>query len=139
MPTKRCSLFIAILFAVLTAVSATAQTPAYQTFPAPSGFATNAGEPSIGVDWNTGAVMYQAVLETDQVTFSNTSPATASWKKVNGTTTSVVTLDPILFTDHTTGRTFVSELAGVCSLSAFSDNNGASYTPSIGCGVPAGI
>ena len=137
---KRCSLFIPLLLAVLfITLSATAQTPAYQNFPAPSGFAANAGEPSIGVDWNTGKVMYQAVLETDQVTFSNSNPATATWQKVNGTTTSVVTLDPILFTDHTTGRTFVSELAGVCSLSAFSDNNGASYTPSMGCGVPAGV
>ena len=78
MLNKRCSIFISILLAVvLITASATAQTPAYQNFPAPSGFATNAGEPSIGVDWNTGKVMYQAVLETDRVTFSNTSPATA--------------------------------------------------------------
>src|SRR5947209_2150855 len=126
---------------MFTLVSAVAQTaaPTYQNFPAPSGFAGNAGEPSIGVDWNTGKVMYQAVLETDRVTFSNTNPATATWQKANAINTSLITLDPILFTDSTTGRTFVSELAGVCSLSAFSDNDGTSYTPSMGCGVPAGI
>src|SRR5256714_5221850 len=137
---KRCSLCSSVLLAVvLITASATAQTPAYQNFPAPSGFASNAGEPSIGVDWNTGKVLYQAVLETDRVTFSSGTPATATWEKASSPVTSVVTLDPILFTDHATGRTFVSELAGACSISAFSDNNGTSYTPAVGCGIPAGV
>ena len=34
---------------------------------------------------------------------------------------------PILFTDHTTGRTFVSQLSADCSLMAFTDNDGASW------------
>lgn len=143
MPIQKLSLRFAFWIAALSIIpfSAFAQTtaPTYQSFPAPSGFASNAGEPSIGADWNTGKIMYQAGLETDRVTFSNTNPATATWEKVTATNTSIVTLDPILFTDHSTGRTFVSELAGACSLSSFSDNDGTSYTPSMGCGVPAGI
>ncbi|HEY6250065.1 MAG TPA: sialidase family protein [Candidatus Angelobacter sp.] len=129
------------LFAVLTFVplSVLGQTPTYQILVPPSGIASNAGEPSISVNWNTGKIMFQAVLETDRVTVSSGNPATATWEQVSPLVTSLVTLDPILFTDHTTGRTFVSELAGACSLSAFSDNDGASSTPAVGCGVPAGI
>src|SRR5437016_2297487 len=137
---ERCSLFISLLLTVLLiTISATAQTPSYQNFPAPSGLAADAGEPSIGVDWKTGKVLYQAVLETDRVTFSNTNPATATWQDATAINASLITLDPILFTDPSTGRTFVSELAGVCSLSAFSDDDGISFTPSMGCGVPAGV
>ena len=51
----------------------------------------------------------------------------------------MLTLDANLFTDSTTGRTFVSQLAGACSLSSFSDDDGANFTPAVGCGVPAGV
>src|SRR4051794_3159101 len=55
--------------------------PTYSNYPAPESFggAHDAGEPSIGVNYNTGAVMYQAGLSTAKVTFSSTSPATATW------------------------------------------------------------
>jgi hypothetical protein len=124
---------------VLFSLSLCGQTPTYQNLVPPSGIATNAGEPSIGVNWNTGKIMFQAVLETDRVTVSNTNPAMATWEKVSPLITSQVTLDPILFTDRTTGRTFISSLAGACSLSAFTDNDGTTSTPAVGCGVPAGI
>src|SRR5262249_49851821 len=52
--------------------------------------------------------------------------------------TSTLTLDPILVTDRTNGRTFVSQLSGAGSLMAFSDNDGGSWTPSQGAGIPAG-
>jgi hypothetical protein len=125
----------------LASISLAAQTvpPSYQNFPAPNGLAASAGEPSIGVNWKTGKVMYQAGLETDRVTFSNTNPATATWENVSSPETSALSLDPILFVDHATGRTVISQLAGACSLSSFTDNDGASYTPAVGCGVPAGI
>jgi hypothetical protein len=112
-------------------------TPTYQNFVPPAGFAVDAGEPSIGADWNSGKVIFQAGLETDRVTISG-SPAAATWEKASPTT-SAASLDPIMFTDSTTGRIFVSQLAGACSLSSFSDNDGTSYTPIAGCGVPAGI
>lgn len=135
------SLYCLLLFVLSFAASAVfAQTvaPTYQNFVPPTGVAADAGEPSIGVNWNTGKILFEAGLETDRVTISG-NPATATWENVSGTTTSVVTLDPILFLDSTTGRTFVSQLAGTCSLSAFSDNDGSSYTPAVGCGVPAGV
>jgi hypothetical protein len=133
-----CSLYCLLLLAMsLAATPMFAQTPTYQNFVPPAGFATDAGEPSIGVNWNTGKIMFQAILETDRVTISG-NPATATWEKVSPIT-SVTSLDPILFTDSTTGRTLVSELAGACSLSSFSDNDGTSFTPAVGCGVPAGI
>jgi len=131
-PSLRC-LLLAFLF-----LSATAFAQTYQNFPAPAGFATSAGEPSIGSNWNTGKVMFEAGLETDRVTFAG-NPATATWEKMSSTATSMLSLDPILFTDSTTGRTLVSQLAGACSLSSFTDNDGTSYTPAVGCGVPAGI
>ena len=128
-----------LLVTLFTGLSMMAQTtaPTYQIFVPPAGVATDAGEPSIGADWNTGKVMFQAELETDRVTFSG-SPASATWENVSPAT-SEASLDPILFTDSTTGRTLVSQLAGVCSLSSFSDTDGTSFTPAVGCGVPAGV
>jgi hypothetical protein len=99
-----------------------------------------ADEPSIGANWNTGAVMYQSTLTTYRVKFDDTArPATASWTDVSALLTSQQTLDPILFTDPQTGRTIVSQLAGPCSLSEFSDDDGATWTPDQGCGPPSGI
>jgi hypothetical protein len=107
----------------------------------------DAGEPSIGVNHKTGKVMYQAVLETLQVTFDDkTVPAKATWKDVTNPVEGVETLDPILFTDSVTGRTFVSQLAPPCSISSFTDTDGenrvpgvpgSGYTQSTGCGLGA--
>ena len=115
--------------------------PRYATYAAPNGLGTSAGEPSLGVNWATGNVLYQASLETMKVTFDDsTSPAQTSWKDVSSQITSVTTLDPILWTDHRTNRTFVSQLAAAAgSLTAFTDDDGTSFTPSQGSGQPAGI
>jgi hypothetical protein len=126
-----CLLLSAILFASATSFSQT-----YQNLVPPAGLATSAGEPSIGVNWNTGKILFAAGLETDRVTING---ASATWENVSSPETSMLSLDPILFTDSTTGRTLVSQLAGACSLSSFSDNDGTSYTPAVGCGAPAGI
>src|SRR5207245_3172286 len=87
----------------------------YAVHPNPNG--VSAGEPSCGVDWKTKKVMYQAGLTTLRVSFNDcTSPATANWEDVSFITTSVVSLDAILFTDRFTNRTFVSQLPGQDSL-----------------------
>ena len=107
----------------------------------------SADEPSIGADWKTGAVMYQALLATLRVNFDDTkSPATATWTDVSSLLTSQQTEDPILFTDPVTGRTIVSQLAGNCSLSELTDSDGAptttaptGWTPDSGCGPASGI
>jgi hypothetical protein len=98
------------------------------------------GEPSIGVDPQTGAVMYQAGLYTRRGTVNgHHRPATISWKNVSATITHQASEDAILDVDRRTGRTFVSQLTGACSLSAYSDNDGVSWTPAAKpCQTPAG-
>jgi hypothetical protein len=84
--------------------------------------------------------MTQAVFDTLQVSFNtNTSPAAATWLLKDGPNTNITTLDPILFTDSQTGRTFVSQLLGTTSLSAFTDNDGETYTISQGGGIASGV
>jgi hypothetical protein len=124
----------------LAGSAARAQAPTYAIYPAPDPLGTGAGEPSLGVDRKTGKVMFQSGLQTLRVSFDDTAaPAAAFWQDVSYTLTSLTTLDPILFTDPQTGRTFVSQLAGPTSLMAYSDNDGASWTPAMGSGVPSGV
>jgi len=110
----------------------------YQNYAAPNGYPKYpAGEPSIGDNWNTGNVLYQGSLQTSRVAFSDansptTDPAaTATWTDVSALQTSLLSLDSILFTDHTTGRTFVTQLGGATSFAAFTGNDGAAYTSSV--------
>ena len=107
----------------------------------------SAGEPSIGVNHRTGKVMYQAMTQTIQVSFDDrTVPAKVSWKDVTDPVEGVVTLDPYLFTDSVTGRTWVSQLAPPCSIASFTDTDGEDLVPgakgtgwnrSTGCGPGA--
>ena len=112
------------------------------------GLGHDAGEPSIGVNWKTGKVMYQAVQQTIQVTFDGTTPAKATYKDVTNPAIGANTLDPMLFTDSVTGRTFVSQLTPPCSVAFYTDTDGESalgipgdhvsgWTPSQGCAVGA--
>jgi hypothetical protein len=137
MRTRLYSAAIAALFVLVLAGAAVAATPpTFTNYAAPGGLGKDAGEPSIGANWNTGKVMYQSGLQTLRVDFSKT-PAT--WTDVSHPVTSTMSLDPILFTDRQTGRTFVSQLSAGCSLMAFTDNDGGSWTPPpIGCGIAAG-
>lgn len=120
--------------------------PRYQNYAAPNGLGGSAGEPSIGVNWQTGHVMYEASLQTLRVTFDDCpSPALATWEDKSAPT-SVTSLDSILFTDHmraqgdtTPNRTFVSQLTGQDSLTSFSDNDGDTWIPSQGGGIPSGV
>jgi hypothetical protein len=110
----------------------------YSVYPNPTG--VSGGEPSCGVDWKTKKVMYQAGLTTLRVTFNDcSSPATAKWEDVSFLTTSLVSLDAILFTDRFSNRTFVDQLTGQDSLSAFTDDDGTNWTPSQGGGIPSGV
>ena len=113
--------------------------PSFHIFPAPAGLGDSAGEPSIGINWRTGNVMYQAVLNTYRVTFDDTTtPATATWVDKSAPT-SAESLDPILFTDTQTGRTIVSQLSGTTSLSSYSDDDGETWTPNEGGGMTSGV
>jgi hypothetical protein len=96
----------------------------------------NGGEPSIGVDFNTNAALAQYGLTTLKVTWDDAkSPPKPKIATVTPTTSDITSLDAILSVDARTGRTFVSQLMGVCSLMSFSDDDGATWTPSEGCGA----
>jgi hypothetical protein len=113
--------------------------PRYMIYPAPPELGNRfQDEPGIGANWFTGNVMFQALLDTLRVNFDDaTSPAMDDWVKVNAPNTDKQSFDPILFTDHATGRTFVSQLVLACSLMSFSDDDGETWAPSEGCGPGA--
>jgi hypothetical protein len=114
--------------------------PTYASYQSPSNVGNSSGEPSIGANFNSGRIMTQAVFDTLQVSFdTSVSPATATWLLKDGPNTNITTLDPILFTDSHTGRTIVSQLLGTTSLSAFTDNDGETYTVSQGGGIASGV
>ncbi len=126
----------------------TATRPAYQNFGAPESLndAHNAGEPSIGNNGKTDATMYQSFLSTYKVTFDDAvKPAKPTWSDVSANAAngcvvgSTESLDPILFTDHATGRTFESQLSGVDSLTCYTDDDGKTWLPSQGGGIPSGV
>ena len=117
------------LAAGLATSSSAAGTPGATYAPYKVGF--NSGEPSIGWDPKAGAALYQ----------SDTTTVKMSWDAKNALTTkdvsapsSATSLDPISFTDQATHRTFVSQLVGVCSLSSYSDDAGATWQANEGCG-----
>ena len=106
-----------------------------------AGFGTAAGEPSIGANWNTGAILFQANLQTLKLSLDESCPGSPSalWSDVSAANTNKESLDPIMFTDTRTGRTQVSQLSGSNSLSSYTDDDGATWIPSYGGGIPSGV
>jgi hypothetical protein len=147
----------------------------YTPNPADLGGAGSAGEPSIGIDWtphtpfgmslkhgtvNSGGIaFFTANLNEYRVSFDdcsspaknpNTPAGTLTnaplWEDVTNSTEKEISLDPIGFVDHQTGRVFQSQLAGATSIMSFSDNDGGvngqavgDWTQSQGSGQPAGV
>jgi hypothetical protein len=62
--------------------------------------------------------------------------ADAASRSPQGSTTR---LDPIHYNHRQTGRTFESQLTGVDSFTCYTDNDGASWSPSQGGGIPSGV
>jgi hypothetical protein len=96
--------------------------------------AHDAGEPSIGVNWNSpnsasGVTNFQCDLQTLFVKFDDSCPAngqSATWYNSPATTSQFVDSDPIGFTDRQTGRVFAGELtllSPTCKVS-FTDTDG---------------
>ncbi len=103
-------------------------TPTFANFAAPSTLANanNAGEPSLGVNGKTGAMMYQSYTSTYKLTVN--ASGVPAWANVTPSQ-HVFNMDPILATDRVTGRTFAGGLVGECSMLNYSDNDGSSWTP----------
>jgi len=121
--------------------------PAYSIYADPGEHAS--GEPSLGINWhsetadNGGTVMYVSGLDTLRLRYDVcTSPARlrpdGNWQVVSPVN-AVTSLDPILYTDPVTGRTFSSQLLGKTSLMSFSDDDGDSWLPSMGSGINSGV
>ena len=112
-----------------------------------AGKGVDAGEPSVGVNWISGKAMYISYLTTFRVTFDDSCPTTptSTWEDKSAPN-NADSLDPILFTDHgynnqtpIVGRTFASELSGQDSLTSYTDNDGDTWVPSQGGGIPSGV
>ena len=142
------------------------QPPRYMNYPAGPAQATDSGEPSIGVDWNPnvaslkhdlvntgGMAFFTSNFNQWQASFDDcSSPALNPWTDVTDPNEQITSLDPIGFTDHyttaqlglayppphTPGRTFQAQLAAGDSITSFTDDDGATHTPSQGGGLPAG-
>ncbi len=134
--------------------------PRFFNYVSPQGIADSVGEPSIGSNWksektfsnslnasipNGGATLLFGGFSPSlwRNTFDDcSSPAGVLWesKPLLTANTPRVFGDPILFTDHQTGRTFVSQLEGLTpagSTTDITDNDGDSFTPSEGSGLPS--
>ncbi|MEY2579313.1 MAG: hypothetical protein QOI49_2137 [Verrucomicrobiota bacterium] len=135
--------------------------PRFLNYPAPAGIADDVGEPSIGCNWkseqsfsnsmfsipNGGRVMLFGGFSPDlyRATFNDcSSPAKPNWeaKPLLLASTPRAAGDPILFTDHDTGRTFVSQLEGLTpagSTTDITDDDGDNFTPSEGSSLPSDL
>jgi hypothetical protein len=89
-----------------------------------------AAEPSIGIPWDTDHVFVQAYSKTFRAAFGNASSA-PEWDDVTAAFLPPTNLDPLLVVDPAPGRIFAGGLLGPCSLMALSDDDGATWTPSL--------
>ncbi|HKR63308.1 MAG TPA: tandem-95 repeat protein [Thermoanaerobaculia bacterium] len=129
--------------------------PTFAAYTSPSTMGNNAGEPSMGVDWfahnaalrhdkvNTGGIaLFQSGANTLRINFDDaTTPPTATWENVSSPLVQQFALsDPIGFVDRQTGRGFALDLIGGegNSFAAYTDDDGATWTPMQGGGIPAG-
>jgi hypothetical protein len=135
--------------------------PRFFNYVSPPGIATSVGEPSLGSNWKSEKTFTNSLFTIPnggtallfggfsptlaRTTFNDcSSPAGAFWEaKALLTANSPRAFgDPILFTDHETGRTFVSQLEGLTpagSTTDITDNDGDSFTPSEGSSLPSDV
>jgi PKD repeat protein len=109
--------------------------PRFQEHVEPPELGNDAAEPSIGVNRHTDRAMFISSTQALRMTFGeNAVPplpvaCDALWEDKSGFLTTLNTLDPLLFTDEATGRTFNSQLSGANSLFEFTDDDGENWTP----------
>ncbi|HEX4820810.1 MAG TPA: sialidase family protein [Acidimicrobiales bacterium] len=89
------------------------------------------GEPTIGYDAKNDAVIFGASAHETRMKFDAKGSVTQTDVSAPSALT---TLDSFTFTDRNTSRTFDTQLITVCSLMSYSDDAGASWSPSQGCG-----
>ena len=107
---------------VLVPASAAVAAPTFSNYVGPTDLVSDAGEPSIGFNPKTGTTFFQSYVTTAKVGgFDGAGHAT--WTDVTEPT-GTISLDPILWTDRDTGRTFSSQLLLACSKAMFTDDDG---------------
>jgi hypothetical protein len=128
---------------ISTAPTISCATPTFDNYQPPVGYPRrdSSGEPSVGVNWNTGNVLSMSRLHPNRTTFNDaTSPAdpnTTKW--FSASSAAIVTgLDPILFTDPVTGRTIAGELQGAAGITngVISDDDLTTITQTFQTGGP---
>src|SRR4029077_2614538 len=110
-----------------------------------------AGEPSIGVNWNStsnsvgGMTNFQSDLETEFVSWDESCSLTipkATWVNRRAPTSFLIDSDPIGFTDRQRGRVFAAELTllspDTCKTS-YTDDDGITWIPSQGSGLASAV
>ncbi|HUR25663.1 MAG TPA: hypothetical protein VM327_06595 [Candidatus Thermoplasmatota archaeon] len=113
--------------------------PSFSPYPLPEDLPTNlasgphsAGEPTIGIPWNTDHLFFQAFSDTYKAVFDDRvredGKAQVTWTRVSPAFTPI-NVDPILIADPVSGRIFAGGLAGPCSLLGISDDDGETWTP----------
>ncbi|HUR68932.1 MAG TPA: fibronectin type III domain-containing protein [Candidatus Thermoplasmatota archaeon] len=113
--------------------------PRYSTYVGPDEnqvftvFIDSGGEPSIGVDWRTGEILYQRGFHTFRAELQDDGGS--DWIDVSAPNTPF-NIDPMLFTDSATGRTFAGGLDGMCSSMAITDDGGRTWIPAGNMCVP---
>ncbi len=116
--------------------------PRYKVHVAQTGLANDAGEPTVGYNPLTKRAMFIAYTQANRITFQENLPAPAdafnatlpescdaTWEDKSGLLTTLNSLDPLMYTDKTTGRTFNSQLSGANSLFEYSDDDGETWIP----------
>lgn len=88
----------------------------------------SAGEPSIGIPWDTDHVFVQAFTDTYRGVFPENGTGEPEWTDVTPPF-SQINLDPLLVVDSPTGRIFAGGLNGPCSVMGISDDNGENWVP----------
>jgi len=161
------AIFALLSFAQTSTSSSTAPagTPRFINYQSPAGVADSVGEPSIGSNWtretishnhnpdgstnnipNGGTSLFFGGFSPAmaKVTWDDcSSPAGAVWdnKPLLSANTPRAAGDPILFTLHDTGRTFVAQLEGLTPAGStidITDDDGDSFTPTDGV-IPSDI
>lgn len=100
------------------------------SYEVPSEFGYRAGETSIGINRRTNTAMFLLLTRVMRVRWDDTqSPPSARWEDVTGLISGIDTNDPILWTDPSTGRTFVVQLhAPYGSTIEYTDDDGETWT-----------
>lgn len=95
-----------------------------------------AGEPSVGVNWNTGTGLYMAGSNVLKLGFDPAKPG-VTWSDASPFYGSVTNLDPILVTQPKTGITIAGGDTGACAVMFRSTDDGTTWTPTVPCPVVA--